>query len=149
MKFDLKKITIILTLSLATNANAGFLALTWHSRANCLNNESITWEFNKEHDLYTQSYHDVLEEDGQYHLRHITIAELEHTWRSAAVDWGEAINSLYTFQVDGLHNEYHYLPDEQFPIIVTIGNESVRDCSIYDGWWDQDIAKYVKLIGSK
>lgn len=79
-------------LGLPTEANA---ALTWFSRANCINNESITWESFGSHWLWTNSYH---YRNGYYqHCENnasnaCTGNSWQLTWRAAAVHWNEGLS---------------------------------------------------------
>ncbi|HEU5366664.1 MAG TPA: hypothetical protein VFU62_14095 [Hanamia sp.] len=106
-----------------STAHAGVKDLTWHSRANCGNNESITWQAGKNWDMRTISWH--------YHgLKvHIVDTKFETTWRSAAVHWGEARPGS-GYRVVG--NHWVKLLGPHYNIFET----DVNDCSIYDGWWD-------------
>lgn len=77
-------------LLLSQSASAG---LTWFSRANCINNESISWDWpGNDRWLWTYSYH--------YNYRagrwEQTLATgWENTFRSAAVHWGEGFSGGY------------------------------------------------------
>ena len=54
----MKKIGIfLLILSITGSAFAGFNALTRHSRANCVNNESISWDWTTYRYLGTVTQH--------------------------------------------------------------------------------------------
>ena len=121
------KIKIIITIAFCVLSNsiyAGFKKLTWHSRANCMNNESITWQAGRSWDMRTISWH--------YHGSdvHSIDTGFSNTWRSAAVHWGEASPGS-GYQVVG--NHWVKLSGSQYTIFET----NVADCSIYDGWWDQ------------
>lgn len=131
---------LALAMACAAPAHAGFYGLTIHSRANCYNNESITWDWTKNHRLWTQSVH--------YKLRtyqHSVTTGWQTTWRSAAVHWGEGgmmvpgpiglpvMVPLWppVWQVIG----YHWRVDPLTKRSVRIGVTSVSDCSFYNGWW--------------
>ena len=115
-----------MVLFLCNTANAGFNALTIHSRANCANNESISWHFNHNYNLFTTSDHI----DGRTGtVVHSVATGWQYTWRSAAIHWGEGRGG---WVVHG----YHWIKDESGRVIC-LGEETVSDCSIYDGWWDQ------------
>jgi len=111
----------------AINSHSGLYKLTHHSRANCVNNESITWWAG--HAFWSRiiSYHNY---DGQQKCLIDTFPK--YTWRNAAVHWGEApkiINGKWNVYA------YHilYLPNgSSYTSQITY----VDDCSIYDGWWD-------------
>lgn len=124
----MKKIgVLIITLTLNSLVFAGFNGFTVHSRANCANNESISWDWTHEWRLVTYSEHYY---KGK--LVHTLIDPDRWTRRSAAVHWGESfdlINKPYV--VIGTH--WRHYTDNTFHIE---GRESVNDCSLYDGWWD-------------
>lgn len=117
-----KNIICFLFSLLTMQVNAGVFSFTMHSRANCVNNESISWQGNQAYYLRTISRHYY-----NHYLAHIVDSEWDFTKRSAAVHWGEGRGGWY---VVGLHyegvNGNPYL----------IGQTAVPDCSIYDGWWD-------------
>lgn len=79
------------------------------SRANCVNNESITWEYpwRNEHwwRVYSThsrggvNYNDPLE-------MHVVDSLWSYTWRSAAIHWGEGMNEGWRiWKVTGHHYE--------------------------------------------
>lgn len=122
-----KFIFLILFLNLAY---PGINGLTYHSRANCVNNETISWDLLEDHRLETASRHTGV----NYH----SIVDSDRvTWRSAAVCWGEGRGG---WNVEG----WHYLWDDHGNKFGLQDNwhikqhEVVSDCSIYDGWWDHD-----------
>jgi hypothetical protein len=85
---QIKKIFLPLLLvsiiSVSSTANAG---LVWFSRANCINNESITWDWpSNNYWLYTQSLHFI---NGAWEPTINT--GWQYTYRSAAVHWGEGV----------------------------------------------------------
>jgi hypothetical protein len=88
MTFTVQFIFLILSLLFVNSSFAGLAGLTWHSRANCINNESITWDFTRYRELYTESSH-FIEDDGRMIDHHAVEVGWEFTWRSAAVHWGE------------------------------------------------------------
>ncbi|KTC89277.1 MULTISPECIES: hypothetical protein [Legionella] len=107
-------------------ANAGLAATTVHSRANCINNESITWWLGHAYDWRVVSTHTNIYGGG-----HLIDTGYAVTWRQAAVHWNEAPLNDHRWVVSG----YHYLSDYgngRVPFDTT----SVGDCSIYNGWWD-------------
>lgn len=69
-------------------------ALTLFSRANCINNESITWDpFFGSYWLWTYSWH------WQYGVyQHNLATGWEYTWRSAAIHWGEGFSGGWLVQ---------------------------------------------------
>lgn len=129
-----KIITILAAfLFLSSGAYAGFKELTWHSRANCGNNESITWHFGHNYELFTISNH--LPPRGGLHqlYSHNSVdgrPQYEITWRSAAVHWGEAVPGS-GWVVGGRH----YIIQNRKERLL--GTTDVVDCSIYNGWWDR------------
>lgn len=108
------------------NVHAGFNGLTSHSRANCANNESISWDWQTNHMLGTISQHN---RGGQY--IHRVISDWQNTWRSAAVHWGEAVPGS-GWNVVGYH--WIMIGGQQMHFDMT----NVNDCSIYDGWWEKE-----------
>lgn len=122
-----KIIVSVLLLGLQINiANAGLLATTVHSRANCVNNESITWWLGHAYDWRVVSFHNNIY--GGYHSIDTGYAV---TWRQAAVHWGEAPLNDHRWAVSG----FHYLSDYGNGK-VPFDSTAVGDCSIYNGWWD-------------
>lgn len=116
-------------MSMCHIAFAGFNNLTIHSRANCVNNESISWDATSYHMLLTVS-------DHLYHGKfiHRMATGWENTWRSADVHWGEAAPGA------GWHVQAgHYI--QYGNSVRLIGYTSADDCSIYDGWWDRSLMK--------
>jgi hypothetical protein len=116
---------ILTVLTLNHSSYAGFHGLTIHSRANCGNNESITWDWGNTWWYSTSSEHYL---NGK--LQHTIPAEWVWGLRSAAVHWLEAKPGS-GWRVVGKHwigtndNKARFL-----------GQTDVVDCSIYDGWWD-------------
>lgn len=107
-------------------ASAGVVSTTVHSRANCVNNESITWWLGHAYDWRVVSTHSNIYGGG-----HLIDTGYAVTWRQAAVHWGEAPLDDHRWIVSG----YHYLSDYgngRMPFEIT----NVGDCSIYNGWWD-------------
>jgi hypothetical protein len=121
----LKISSIILMLLLSNNLYAGINGLTHHSRANCVNNETVSWDLTEYHELYVVSAHI---KDNKF--EHWSIVEPSKTWRAAAVHWGEGKGG---WVVEGTHYEKNL--DGQY---ILAQFERVMDCSIYDGWWDHD-----------
>lgn len=125
------KCYLVLSLLILCSANsfAGFRTLTWHSRANCGNNESITWWAQKSLNLLTYSKHIKYSEKGKKLSEHWSNTGWEYTWRSARVCWGEGTKN---WEVKG----QHYMKDES-DVVIWLGDTKVTDCDIYNGWWDQ------------
>lgn len=127
----IKKISMVLFLiTFSTEINAGVNGLTVHSRANCINNESISWDLTQDWMLLTKSKHSHLEPGGQKKI-HFFETHWEKTWRSAAVHWKEGESGGWTVEGD------HWIQIGDEPP-RNIQHEVVTDCSIYDGWWDKD-----------
>jgi hypothetical protein len=126
--FMFKKIsTILIAMAISSTVNAGVNGYTNHSRANCVNNESISWDWTQNWWLITRSEHYNLQ-TGE--LRHTLQTPEEFTWRSAAVHWAEGGSG---WKVHGTHWRKHgdgkyYVEDDEW----------VTDCSVYDGWWDRN-----------
>lgn len=116
-----KACMFLLALTMSGTALAGLHGLTHHSRANCGNNETISWHAGHSYWLWVVSRHRNEHEDHQ------VIQDWSLTWRAAAVHWGEGRGG---WSVEGHH---WMLDDYGRPVEIT--NEYVTDCSIYDGWW--------------
>ncbi len=123
-----KKIVAGTLLLLSVNAQAGLWATTIHSRANCVNNESITWYAGHSYNWRVYSFHwyDWKKESKGYHL---IDTGMSYTWRQAAVHWGES-NPGGTYMVHG--NHYYLYNGHQ----ILDNTTDAKDCSIYNGWWD-------------
>jgi hypothetical protein len=119
-----KTIIFISFLIFSSVLQAGFNGLTTHSRANCGNNESISWDALKPHRLGTNSTH--TSKTGASHKFGSGIA---NTHRSAAVHWGEGTGG-WTVRGE------HYLFEDSSNKIIWVRNSYSTDCSMYDGWWD-------------
>lgn len=129
----MKQIIIMLLLIVTSSAFAGFNGLTIHSRANCYNNESISWDWTHDWNFATVSAHTFKSQDGTSTL-HVIRLPYEKTWRSAAVHWNEGTSGGW--EVSG----GHMLKDDDGKETI-LGTETVTDCSIYDGWWDKEKEK--------
>jgi hypothetical protein len=123
------KITGSILLCLSIEAHAGFWSNTAHSRANCVNNESITWNGSSTHSWRVVSFHnyDYNKPSKGYHY---IDTGMGYTWRQAAVHWNESYPGGKYF-VTGFH---YFLDDYGRQILGW--NTQASDCSIYDGWWD-------------
>lgn len=107
---------------------AGILGPTWYSRANCFNNESITWNSKAKHWYYTRSMHYYRND-----LKHFFNTGWELTWRSASVCWGESpLDSALDWRVVGYHWEIT-IPDYR---VRYLGSTQATTCHLYDGWWE-------------
>lgn len=117
-------LTVILCL-ITINCYAGFNGYTNHSRANCVNNESISWDLTHNWTMDTISEHFSIKTGALIHTIDTGFA-LGH--RSAAVHWGEGFSGGW--RVVGFH--YRLTADG----VNRLEQEDwVEDCSIYDGWW--------------
>ena len=114
-------------------AIAGWDGTTAHSRANCLNNESITWWFGHSFFWRVASFH-YPEYSDRNHF-HFQNSGYTKTWRQGVVHWGEPqgkywpIGRWYVYA-------YHFWWDEVHNREVYDTNTDAYDCKIYDGWWD-------------
>lgn len=121
---------ILLLGLLCGNVYAGFHGLTIHSRANCLNNESITWDATAYHKVRMYATHTNLA-DGE----HDFYSNWELTWRQAVIHWGEGNpfpDKDHKYIVHADHIIWDYITKEDH----ALGETFTNDCSIYDGWWD-------------
>jgi len=92
--------TLLLGISSITVAAPSYAGLVWFSRANCGNNESISWDWpGNSRWLWTNSLH---YKNGRWEEPIRT--GWEWTWRSAAVHWGEGFERGYF--VTGNHFEW-------------------------------------------
>lgn len=124
----MKKIGIfMLILAMTGISYAGFNGVTHHSRANCANNESISWDWTQNWWFWVNSQH-IDARTGA--ILHTLVSDWQLTWRNAMVHWGEGRGG---WGVRGLH----WMRDGRGnPVLMK--DEYVTDCSIYDGWWDRD-----------
>lgn len=99
-----------------------------HSRANCVNNESITWWLGHARDWRVISVHNH-NKDNPKAGHHSIDTGMGHTWRQAAVHWGES-RPGGPYQVNG----YHFFKENGREYLGA--NTSAINCSIYNGWWD-------------
>lgn len=120
-----KAFIYLLAIGLYSSANAAFNGLSIHSRANCVNNETISWDWTHYWTLNTQTAH---YQNGR--LIHQYVTGWQNTWRSAAVCWGEGRGGWY---VVGNHYIAYKSGD-----MIPLGSTNVTDCSIYNGWWDKN-----------
>lgn len=121
----MKKVSILLaTLVIGNSAHAAFNMISHHSRANCGNNESISWDGTGPHSFWVNSTHVNLR-TGK------VVCAMSSGWietrRNAMVHWGEgtsgwAVIGEHWMWVNGKPKQVQY--------------EMVQDCSIYNGWWD-------------
>jgi hypothetical protein len=118
----LKIVTGISGILLLSSSYAGLFNTTVHSRANCLNNESITWWAGHPYDWRVVSIHNRL----SVSQTHVIDTGFQFKDRVAAVHWGEGTQGGY--EVWG----YHYL----FPVykIVPFDTTHTTSCDIIEGW---------------
>jgi len=125
----MKKLSLFLCCLLASNTYAGFNGITHHSRASCGNNESISWDWNADHWFWVNTYH-YHQKTSIYHQ--VEQNAWEMTWRDAKVHWGEGTPGWTVtgkhWETIGNNRNYFFLAKE----------ETVQDCSLYDGWWDRN-----------
>jgi len=120
-------ITLIVLSSITNNLIAGVYSLTHHSRANCVNNETISWELGRSHLLQTVSVHHHYGSRG-LDRGHTIIRGFEMTWRSAAVCYREGFEGGW--KVWGGHFT------KVNGIKTRLASTFTENCSIYNGWWD-------------
>jgi hypothetical protein len=133
MKFSLnlqgvqmkKTIIAISFLTFSSVSQAAFNVLSIHSRNNCGNNESISWDGTQTHHLKTLSKH--FRPNTSYHD---ILVGPEQTWRSAAVHWGEGTGGWTHTKGE------HTLFENGNTKVIWVKYTDVKDCSIYDGWWE-------------
>lgn len=128
----MKKLVLLLLVSINTSTYAGFNGLTAHSRANCVTiNESISWDATREsstYRLWTKGSH-FYKGAKKHELN--TGANYEQTWRSAVLHLGEGMGD---WRVVGEHWIYWPYDGQQRLFKKT----DVSNCAVYDGWWDRD-----------
>ncbi len=122
MKYILK-LSAICVIALSLNSHAGTDWTTVHSRANCLNNESITWWYLHPYNWKVVSIHRL-----RTNQTHVIDTGYKVTWRQHAIHWGEPIPTDGGWEVWGYH--YLYNNNGGFPFDSTYAT----NCSIYDGW---------------
>lgn len=123
-----KKILFVTMLITAFTTHAGINGTTAHSRANCFNNESITWYLGHAYDWRVVSFHNY-DMNNPNQGWHAIDTGMSHTWRQAAVHWNESSPGGAYF-VSG----FHYYLDRGRQILDV--NTQAVDCNVYDGWWD-------------
>lgn len=117
------KVVGCMLLGLSLTANAGRDSMTIHSRANCINNETITWWWGYEFNWRVVSFHKHLTEK----LQHQIDSGFNWTWRAHAIHWGEPFISGF-WEVYGYHYEMEYSK------YVPFGTTYADDCQIIEGW---------------
>lgn len=120
-------------MAVCTTLCAGVNGTTAHSRANCGNNESITWWLFHSFPWKVVSFHYPEANDRSRY--HVIDTGYTNTWRQAAVHWGEAGTSRWPIGRWYVY-AYHYVWDPIYNREVFDTNTEAVDCNIYDGWWD-------------
>ena len=131
-------LTSALMLSMTSPTFSAFNGLSIHSRANCVNNESISWDWTAYHQLWTGSDHFY---DNKF--QHNVSTDNTVTWRSAAVHWKEAYPTQSHWRVIGVH----WIPDSRGKLYRVL--TEVTNCSIYNGWWDVNKLTTIKMVEPK
>ena len=124
------KILGISLILLSINGHCGRNGPTHHSRANCVNNESISWDYLNPHNYAVVSFHTknyLLPEPERETHRLDTGWAFTH--RQAAVCWGEAPTKYNYYLVNGYHWE---IVDKKAKLRK---NTLTSDCSISEGWF--------------
>jgi hypothetical protein len=103
-------------------SHAGLNKTTVHSRANCLNNESITWWRGNSFDWRVVSIHKHISTNET----HMIDTGYIFNDRVAAIHWGEGVRG--GFVVWG----YHYL--STYHKTVPFDKTYAEGCNIIDGW---------------
>jgi len=113
---------LLLTTSGMVAAPAAQAELTWFSRANCFNNESISW------DWIWNDYYWLLTFSNHYHSAgaHQVSKGWEYTWRSFAGHPGEGTSGGW--YVEG----YHYTWDDYWGFSY-LGSTAAVDCN-FSAW---------------
>ena len=102
--------------------HAGIHKTTVHSRANCLNNESITWWNGHAFNWRVVSIH----KHTPTQQIHMIDTGFQYKDRVAAVHWGEGVHA--GFLVWG----YHYLAE--YKKSIPFDTTYAEGCNIIEGW---------------
>lgn len=130
----MKKIIIsVMLLACFNNSFSGIKSLTANSRANCINNESVSWYLWHYYHLLTNTQH-YYRTQGVVTVEHGVSTGWQYTWRSAAVHWGEGSQGGHNWEVHG----QHWVSDQgaTFQDGVNYELSGAIDCRWYDGWWE-------------
>lgn len=160
--WKMKAVVLTVILLLTNAANAGFNGLTVHSRANCFNNESITWDATKRWNLLTHSYHMRCkngstpqgrwgndgpvcnDEENQYEVHVITSDPNNHNPKNP--DEKDKAEYRLTRRSAAVHwgegdrhgnwlvSGHHWIKRPKMPL--TFLETEADDCRAYDGWWE-------------
>lgn len=128
----IKKIIVSLIL-LSGECQAGIVALTAASRANCGNNESVMWHLGHNHVMQVDHQHFKClnrrcEQEGDF-ITHKITTEFINSWRVAAVHWAEAVPGSGWVSM-GFYEIY------ERGKVIRFKSDRAVDCKLYDGWWD-------------
>lgn len=111
---------------------AGAFNLTHASRANCGNNESISWDLRTPHDLAASSvhYHVQGNFNGWSNRPRHTVATgaMYNVHRAAAVHWGESAPYSNQWYVQGHH--WNRINRN----LVVYRPSAAKDCNLSAGW---------------
>jgi hypothetical protein len=127
------KIPYLFLILLSSQGHAGFHKATYHSRANCLNNESISWDYTLAHNYATVSFH-----TPDYANHSLPTHRIESGWeftkRSAAICWleGKALPRPDWYYVAGYHWE---VVGKAAILQMQTGTDW---CSVDDGWFKKN-----------
>src|ERR1700688_3928201 len=105
--------TFLLIFSLSSMSNAGMVALTHHSRANCAGfNESVSWDFLIPHEMWVLSEHTHLP-TGSYHW---LASGWQNIWRNAEYHSGEGYGGWISHGTHWMKDVYGraYIVAEEF-----------------------------------
>lgn len=119
-------IPIVSLLILASTSHAGVIEMTHASRANCGNNESVTWDLRYYFDSWVNSEH-FNAKNGR--LVHAMSSGWAFNYRNGQVHWGESFGGGW------LVRGTHWLKNSKGKP-VEAKRQLVSDCNLYDGWWD-------------
>ncbi|QYF95561.1 hypothetical protein KY495_10655 [Massilia sp. PAMC28688] len=122
-----KTICLVLAAAAMSAASKAQAGLVWFSRANCINNESISWDWpGKVYRLHTSSHH--------WNSRTGWEKPIHTGWESSnhsgAIHWGEGLKGGY--YVIGVHHSWNSHYGEIF-----LGYTPATHCSIgffFPGW---------------
>ncbi len=121
MKIAKKIISTIIVVGSLWFSHSASAGLTFFSRANCVNNESISWDwpgnnwwlwtFSQHYNFRTGAWEPVLSTGWEY------------TYRSAAVHWGEGFSGNYFVQGD------HYMWISGYGTLY-LGKTQTQNCNL-------------------
>lgn len=118
----IKSLVLMSGIFLFSAAEAGLWQTTVHSRANCLNNESITWWWRHPYNWRVISIHYHKGSNSKHHID----TGFNYNDRVAGIHWGEGVHG--GFEVWG----YHYL--REYHRDIPFDQTYATTCNIIDGW---------------